>query len=151
MGAHEDEDENDDEDDALGGRVQIGFEQRLEFLGQALWFVVEAGADVKGFAFEEQGLVLEDSIGEVQANAFQDGQPGFDGEKIVVASWGFVAEVAFDDGENYVLLLPFEKGWSELAEEFTTRGFEDVEVTGIVDVVPDGAFGIGDAMGVVEN
>jgi hypothetical protein len=126
--ADEDKEENEDEDDALRGGVQIGFEQRAQFVRQSLRFFIEAGADVKGFGFDEKSFFFEDSIGEVEADAFNDGQPGFDGEKLVVAGGGFVAEAAFDDGKNDVLLLPLEKGWAELAEEFATRGFEDVEV-----------------------
>lgn len=39
----------------------------------------------------------------------------------------------------------------EIAEEFTAGGFEDIEVTGMVNMVAGGAFGVGDAMRMAEN
>ena len=51
--------------------MQIRFEQRAQFVGQSLRFFVEAGGYVKGFTFEKKVLFLENSIGEVEANALE--------------------------------------------------------------------------------
>lgn len=82
----------------------------MQLLGQSFWLFVQSSANVKSFGFEEQSFFLEDSIGEIEADAFHGGQPGFDGEPIVVARGRFIAEVTFDDGKDDVLLLPFEEG-----------------------------------------
>ena len=104
---------------------------------------------MKSFGFDEQILVFEDSIGEVEANAFERGQPCLDCQEVVVAGGRFVTQPAFDYGEDGILVLPLEKTSSELAKEFSASGFEDVEVARVIDMIADSTLGIGDAMGVL--
>lgn len=131
--------------------MQISLEQRTQFLGQPFRLFVEAGADMKGLGFEEQGLFFENAITEVDADAFERGEPGFDGEQIVVAGGRFVAQAAFDYGEDGVLLLPLEKTSAKLAKELAPSRFEDVKVTRVIDVVANGTLGIGNAMLMLED
>ncbi|MDB6019747.1 MAG: hypothetical protein JWR19_4236 [Pedosphaera sp.] len=104
-----------------------------------------------GFGLEDEvaGLV-GDAVGEVEADAFGVGGPELDGQQVVIAGGGFVAEATFDDGENGVLVLPVEKGGAEVAEEFAAGGFEEVEVAGVVYMVANGAVGVTDAVLVVK-
>ena len=95
--------------------------------------------------------MVEDAIGEIEADALGFGEPKVDGEEVVVAGGGFVLEVGFDDGKGDLALLPLEKSGAEVTEEFAAGGFEEVEVAGVVEVVADGAFGVGDAMGVLKG
>ena len=131
----------------LGVRLQEGD----EFGGRALRFVVgDAGADVGGGGVDEGGAVLvEDLVGKLDADAGGGFEPELDGEEIVVAGGGFVGEVGVNDGEGEVAFLPVEEGGAKVAEEFSAGGFEEVEVTGVVDVIAEGALGVGDAVGVL--
>ena len=101
---------------------------------------------MKGFAFEKKVLLLENAIREVQANAIYRVQPYLDCQKVIVPRGCFVAQSAFDDGKNDVLLLPFEKGCAEVPEEFAAGDFQNVEVTRVIDVVAQGTLGIGDTV-----
>jgi hypothetical protein len=102
-------------------------------------------------AFDDGLLLAEDSVSEIQADAFDGGQPCLDGDEIVISGRRFVAQTAFDDREDYVVLLPLEKGCAKLPKEFAAGDFQDVEVTRVIDVVAECALGIGDAMGGSEN
>jgi hypothetical protein len=42
--------------------------------------------------------------------------------------------------------LPFEKRRAEMAEKFTARRFQDVEVTRVIDMIANRAFRVGYAM-----
>jgi len=95
---------------------------------------------MKCLAFKNQSLVIDNSISEVQANTFERSQPGLDGQKIIVSRGRFVEEPGFDNGKDDILLLPFEKCWSELAEEFSARDFQHVKVTRVIDVIAQRAF-----------
>lgn len=106
---------------------------------------------MKSFAFEEEVLLVENSVGEVEANPLERGQPDLDGQQIVIASRRFIAQPAFDDGKNHILLLPFEKCCSKLSKEFSARGFQDVQVTRIIYVIAEGAFGVSDAVGILKG
>ena len=118
--------------------MQIRFEERAQFVGQALRFFVKASANVKRFAFEKKGLFIEDSIGEVEANAVQGSEPCFDGEKVIISRGGFVAQPALDNGKNQVLPLPFEKGFAEMPKEFAASSFQDIEITRVIDMISQG-------------
>ena len=106
---------------------------------------------MEGFGFENQfSQLVGDAVGEVQAHAFGGGGPDFDGQHVVVAGGGFVAQMAFEHGEDGVAFLPLEERGAEVAEEFAARDFEQVQVAPVVNVVADGAIGVGDAVRVVE-
>jgi hypothetical protein len=135
----------------------FGLEERLkgldEFGGEALRFFVGGGADMGGGGLKQEGLAfIKDAVGEVEADALGDGGPDVDGEEIIVAGRGFVKEAGLDDGKGEVMrLVKLLEGDAEVAEKFAASGFEEVEVTRIIDVVADGAFGIRDAVGVGER
>ena len=119
---------------------------------QSLEFAFKRGADVLGFSFKDQHAVLiGDAAGEVQPDFFGDGGPDFDAQDIIVFGHGLIAQPAFDDREDGILLLPLEKGAAEMAEEFTARGLQQVEVAAIIDMVADSAFGVSDAVLVAKN
>ena len=105
-----------------------------------------------GLGLEDQRTVLVgDAAGESQPDLFGDGRPDFDAQNVVIARHGFVAQPAFDDREDSILFLPFEKSMAELAEEFAARSLEQVKVAAIIDMVADSAFGVSDAVLVAEN
>ena len=105
-----------------------------------------------GFGFENQfPRLVGDAMGEVQPDTFSGGGPDFDGQHVVVAGGCLVAQMAFEHGEDGVAFLPLKEGGAEVAEEFTARDFEQIQVTPVVNVVADGAIGVGDAVRVVED
>src|SRR5581483_5981632 len=96
------------------------------------------------------GLV-EDAAAEDKADALGGDDPEFDGELVVVAGGGLVTEAAFDHGEDDVLVLPLAEGDAKVAEEFATGAFQDVQVAGVVNMVADGAVGVGDPVLMAED
>jgi hypothetical protein len=54
--------------------------------------------------------------------------------------------MTFDDGKDGVLLLPMAKGFAEMPEELAARGFKQVEIAPIIDMIADGTLGIGDTV-----
>ncbi|MDB6121527.1 MAG: hypothetical protein JWQ71_520 [Pedosphaera sp.] len=81
-----------------------------QFFREAFEFFIQAGADVIGLGFEDESVgLIEDAIGEVEADAFGGGEPEFNGKQIVVASGRFVADMAFHHGEDGVGLLPLKE------------------------------------------
>ena len=59
--------------EGLRGHAQVRFKQRLQFVRKLFRFSFEASADVKRFSFDQEILVVEYSVGEVEANAFEGG------------------------------------------------------------------------------
>ena len=49
------------------------------------------------------------------------------------------------------MFLPLEQRRAEVAEEFTAGGFEQIQITGVINVIAGGAFGVSDAMRVFEG
>jgi hypothetical protein len=132
--------------------IQPRFEFGGEFFGEALGFFVATGADVEGFGFEDEFAVLvEDAMAEVEADALDEDGPDFDGEEVVVARHKTITQMSLDDGEDMIALLPFEDGGARGAHEFAAGGLEEVEVAGVVNVIADGAFGVGDAVLIAEG
>jgi hypothetical protein len=104
------------------------------------------------FGFEYQAAsLIHDAIRKVQADFFGERQPSFNRQHVIVSRCGFVAEMAFYYRKNRVAFLPLKKCRAEAAKEFATSGFEQIEVAAIIDVIADGAFGVGNAMLMSEN
>jgi hypothetical protein len=123
-----------------------------QFFGQPFGPFVQAGADMPGFGLQnEPARLIYNAGGEIQADAFRGSGPKLDGEDVVVAGRRLVAQVTFDDGKDDALLLPLQEGGAQVTEKFAARGFQQVEVTGIVDMIADGAIGVGHAMDVFER
>ena len=92
-------------------------EQFDQFFRQAPGFFVQAGADMMRFGFENQNVgLVDDAVAEVEPDPFGGGGPDFDGQHIVVARRGLVAQAAFDDGENDFLLLPMQERRAKVAK-----------------------------------
>src|SRR5882757_6464613 len=107
------------EEGLVGGWAEVGLEEGEEGVGQARGFLVGGGADVVGGGVEyEEGLFLEDAVGEVEAEAAGEGGPELDGEEVVVAGGCAVAEVGFDDGKGDLLLLELKESGAEVTEKF---------------------------------
>ena len=107
---------------------------------------------MRGIAFGNQsGVLIDDAIGESESDAAQFPQPEFDGQKVIVAGGRFVLEAGFDDGKSRAFRLPTQQRYTERAEEFTPRLFQDVEVAGIVNMVAGRAFGVSDTVDVAKN
>ena len=123
-----------------------------QFGRQALGFLGAAGAAVEGFRLQQQFAVLvQDAVAKVHAHALQQRGPDFNRQPVVVARGGFVFQSRFDDGENRVRVLQFQNRRAERAEKFPARRLQQIEIAGMVDVVADGAFGVGDAVVVTER
>ena len=90
--------------------------------------------------------MVDDSMRETDADAVQVGHPEFDIQQVVIAGCGFVAQAAFNYRENDVRLLPFEERFAEAAEEFATRFLQQIEVSGIINMVTQSAFSVSNAV-----
>ena len=131
-------------------------QERFDFFHQrfrhAPGFVLEIGADVEGFGFEHQEVGgFEDSVSEIEANTFGVRDGKFDLEGIVVTGRGFIADAAFDDGEDSIARLPMEEREAEMLKECAACSFEEVEVAGVIDVISQCTLGVGDTMGMTKN
>jgi hypothetical protein len=49
------------------------------------------------------------------------------------------------------MILPVEDRGADRAEKLAARGFEQVEIARVIDVVAHGALGVGDPVKVAEN
>lgn len=120
--------------------------------GEAFGFVVEAGADVMGFGLKDEGaVVVEDAAAEIEAHALGGRGPEFDRQEIIVARRRFEAEPAFDDRKDEALLLQIAERRANIVEKRSPSLFEDVQIPRVIDVISDGALGIGDAVLMAEN
>lgn len=101
---------------------------------------------MKRLTFKDQcaGLI-RDAVGEVQSHPLGCREPEFDIQRVVVSRGSFVAEMRFDDWENVPLFLELKTGCTNRAEKFSARAFKNVQVTGVIDVVADGAIGVSHA------
>jgi hypothetical protein len=127
-------------------------EKRGEVFGKAAGFILQRCAGVDGSRFDEFAAIRgEDAVKKGQSDAGQLGEPEFDRQEIVVTRSAAVTKVTLDDRENNAFVLELEEVSAKMANEFPAGGFEDVQVTGIVDVVADGAIGVGDAVVIVKN
>jgi hypothetical protein len=107
---------------------------------------------VIGFGFDVNFSVRRnDAGGDSQANAGDAFDPKFYYQFIVVAGGGEVFDAGFDDGKDDVLVLEFEDWMAEGAHEFAARGFKDVEVARVVDVVAQRALRVDDTLVVAED
>src|SRR5207244_6324917 len=84
-------------------------------------------------------------------DAVQFGQPKFNPQNVIVAGGRLVLKSRFNGRERSVCLLQTAQRNTERAEKFSPGLFEEIEIAGIVNVVPNGAFGISDAVGVAKD
>src|SRR5260221_100544 len=105
-----------------------------------------------GLSFQDHRAGLpDDTIREIQADAFRDGGPEFNCNQVIVPRRGPVTKVALDDRENKAPLLPLKKRYAEVAEEFAPGRLHQVQVTSVVYMVAGRAIGIRHPMGMVEG
>ena len=131
-------------------------QKRLQFFRQffrhSLRLFVNARAGVKGLGFEDElAVLIGDAVAEVQPHSLEKRRPDFNRQQIVVACGRFEAQPRLDDRENHVLFLPVQDGRAERADEFAPRRLEQIEVARVINMVADGAFGVGDAVRVAER
>ena len=106
---------------------------------------------MNGFRFQQElAVLIEDPVAELEPHALHPQHPDLDRQQIVIAGGGFVAQVRLDDGENVAGVLPGQDRAAERAQEFAARRFQQIEIARVIDMVADGAFGVGDAMEVAE-
>ena len=105
-----------------------------------------------GLAFENQDFfVLKNPKAEIEPGTLRQRGPEFNGQDIVVAGRGFIAQMTFDDGEKGVLGLQFEQGSAEMPEKLAPGRFEDIEISRIIDMVADGAIGVNHAINMAKR
>jgi len=127
-------------------------EEFVQFFGDAAGFFIEAGAGVEGFGFKNKCVSpVADAVGEIKTDSFDGAGDEFNGEQVVVTSGRLVSEAAFDGGKNDSALLPLQKRRAQMAEKFAARGFEQIEIPRVIDVIPGGALGIGNSMDILET
>ena len=102
---------------------------------------------MEGFGLEDELAVRQENpVGEIESNPLHEGGPDFDGQNIVIPGGVFIGQPGFDYGKNAVRLLPGQHGGAEGTEEFTPGGLQKVQIACMIHVVPDGTFGVSDAM-----
>ena len=123
-----------------------------EFFRQSLWFILQRGASVDGGSFHDLLLGwIENPIRKRQPDPFQRAEPYFNGQQVIIARSSLVAQAAFDDGEDCLLLLPVQTGRPEVAKKLPSRFFQQVEVAAIIDMVAYRALSVGDPMLMPKN
>jgi hypothetical protein len=90
-------------------------------------------------------------MGDGQSKAAEFLKPDFDGQFVVVSGGREEVHSQGNDRKDVIFFLEAENRIADRAHEFAASGFEDVEVTGVVDVVPDCALGVDDALAVAED
>jgi hypothetical protein len=81
----------------------------------------------------------------LEADVLEEREPELDGEKVVVACGVFEGELAVGDGEGCILLLPKQERATDVMKKFPARAFEEFQVAGIVNMIAEGALGVGNA------
>jgi hypothetical protein len=123
-----------------------------EILGEAAGSLIETGACVQGFGFQKRLTSgIQDAVGEIESHTFEGGEPKGNVQGVVVTCRGLIAQATFANGKYHALSLPSGEAGASGTEEFTAGGLQQIQVPGVIYVVADGAFGISDAMGVMEN
>lgn len=121
-----------------------GCDQRFR---QAFHFFLQAHADVPGFARQDQlAILVGDLVGEVKPDPLGGGHPDFGCQDLIVAGQHLVMEVRFDDWKHESRVLPGQQGVAQAAKEFPAGGFQDAEVVGVINMITNGAVGVGYAM-----
>lgn len=106
---------------------------------------MQGRADVKRGAFGEQRTGgVHHAAAERNPDTLGLDDPEFDRDQVIIASRRLEGEPAFDDGEDGIAFLQGGEGMAERSEEFAAGQFQYVEVTGVVNVVADGAQRIAD-------
>src|SRR5882672_3838387 len=138
--------------DLCGFALQVTLEKVLQLLWHSLQLVIQTHAHMSGFSLENElaGLV-QNAISKSEPHPLDEGYPNFDRQKIIVSRRSPVAQPAFNDWENDILLLPFEKCDAQFPEELAARGLQQIQVAPIVYMVPERALSVGDPMRIAEN
>lgn len=92
------------------GAFQMGPKQFFQFFGDTAQFFIKPGASVESFSFkDERAMLVEDAVLEIHPDTLDAAGTELDGEQVIITCRGLVADTAFNDGKNDVLLLPMEK------------------------------------------
>jgi hypothetical protein len=89
---------------------------------------------------------LQDTVRKGEPNFLGFNDPELGHQKIIVVRRFFVAQMAFNDWENDITLLPINKRLAQVAEKLATRDLQDIKVASIINMVADRAVGIGDTL-----
>jgi len=128
-------------------RLQVRFQLGGQVRRHAARFFVDTGAGVEGFAFEYRlSRLVYNPMPEVQPHRPDEDWPYFDRQQIIITGGELIADTGFDDGKDHAALLPGQHGIAEGADELAARGFEQVKISRMVDMVAEGALGVGDAV-----
>src|SRR5687768_2435854 len=93
---------------------------------------------------------MHNTIVERKANSLQIRNPQFRREQFVIAGGGTITQTALDHWKNHAFFLPRQESLPEMAKEFAARSLQQVEITAVIDVIANGALGVGDAVMVSE-
>lgn len=99
----------------------------------------------------QQCLAAQYAVAEAEPDAAQLGEPDFDHQFVVVTRGGLVFHMALDDGEDYPGFLQLQQRHTGGTEQLAASRLQEIKVTRVVDVVADGALGVGHTMAMAEN
>jgi len=123
-----------------------------QLLWQAFRFLVQPGADMKGFSFQNQQVgLVRNAVCKIQPHTLDRRGPQLNRQGVIVAGWSLVAKTTFDDGENCIAFLPLQETCAEFTKKRAAGRLEQVEVARVINVVADGALGVGDSMQVTKG
>jgi hypothetical protein len=132
--------------------IQIRPESCQQLLRQPFWLFIMAGTAVKSLCLQNQFPVLvQNAVAEIEPHAFHARHPHFNCQQVIVARGEFVAHARLNDRENIPGLLQGQNRLALRAHEFASRGFEQVQITRMVNMIANRAFGVGHAVDVSER
>lgn len=113
--------------------------------------LVQSRGDVQGTP-RHAGVVAraDDRVAKLHAEPSMDARHDLDPDQFVISDGRGVSHVGFEDGEQDAFFLKREERGADGAEELAAGLLEEVEEARVVDVVPEGALGVGHAVGVSE-
>ena len=122
-----------------------GLERLEQLLRNTLGFSISARADHVRPAGQEKIASSENFVIEAEANFSNLTERNTNLQLIIVSGGVQIFEAAFSDLKNCVLPLKRKATEPDLPKEFTTRDFEKIQVTRVVDVIPQSTVRIADA------
>src|SRR5438034_654546 len=96
-----------------------------------------------GSSLDEQLLLLiQNSIRKAQTDSCQFRNADMNFEPVVVAGGCFVSQLTLNHRKHCVLFLQTQKWKTQSPEEFTARGFEQIQIARMVDVIAHRTLGV---------
>lgn len=135
----------------MGDGLGVFFQGLIQFRGHSRGAFLQRRGGETRVGGDQEGVTAADLVSQRELDPSEMGDARFDVEEVVIPGGGVVSEVAFDNGEDHAPFLQLEEGMAEFPEKLVADDLEDVEVAGVIDVVPHGDIAVGHADLVLEH